>query len=52
VFSIMAVSVLAGAALGGGFGVVLLPGFAVALAIGGALTVGALSVGWLMFRDE
>lgn len=52
VFAIMALSVLAGAAVGGGLGAAVLPDFAAALAIGGAMTMGAIVVGWLMFRDE
>lgn len=51
VFAIMALSVVVGAVIGGGLGLVLLPVFAAPLALGGALTVGALTVGWLLFRD-
>ncbi|APX11532.1 hypothetical protein BWR18_07435 [Tateyamaria omphalii] len=50
-FATMALSVLAGAALGGGLGVTLLPNFAAALAIGGAMTTGAIAVAWMLFQD-
>ncbi|WP_299041994.1 hypothetical protein [uncultured Tateyamaria sp.] len=45
----MALSVLGGAALGGGLGAVALPGLAVALAVGGALTGGAIGAAFFLF---
>ncbi|KIC48764.1 hypothetical protein [Tateyamaria sp. ANG-S1] len=50
-FAVMALSVLSGAVLGGGLGVMLMPDFAAALAIGGAMTTGAIAVAWMLFRD-
>ncbi|WP_299547324.1 hypothetical protein [uncultured Tateyamaria sp.] len=48
-FAIMALSVLGGAAIGGGVGVLLLPDFASALAIGGAMTGGAIGAAFFLF---
>ncbi|WP_147105360.1 hypothetical protein [Tateyamaria sp. syn59] len=50
-FVTMALSVLSGAALGGGLGVAVLPDFAAALAIGGAMMTGAIAVAWMLFQD-
>ncbi|GGX62797.1 hypothetical protein GCM10007385_34910 [Tateyamaria omphalii] len=48
-FVTMALSVLGGAALGGGVGVLFLPDFAAALAIGGAMTGGAIGAAFFLF---
>ncbi|MBY5932497.1 hypothetical protein KUV51_05750 [Tateyamaria omphalii] len=48
----MSLSVLGGAVVGGVIGVTLLPHYAAALAIGGAMTTGAIAVAWMLFRDE
>lgn len=48
-FATMALSVLGGAALGGGLGVWVLPDFAAALAIGGAMTGGAIGAAYFLF---
>ncbi|WP_415920623.1 hypothetical protein [Tateyamaria sp. SN6-1] len=47
--AVMALSVLGGAAAGGVVGVVLLPAFAAALAIGGGMTGGAIGAAFFLF---
>ncbi|WP_299657823.1 hypothetical protein [uncultured Tateyamaria sp.] len=48
-FATMALSVLGGAALGSVIGAFVLPGFAAALAIGGAMTGGAIGAAFFLF---
>ncbi|MEM8653857.1 MAG: hypothetical protein AAGF36_03865 [Pseudomonadota bacterium] len=48
-FATMALSVLGGAAVGGGIGALMLPDFAAALAIGGAMTGGAIGAAFFLF---
>ncbi|MEX0309421.1 MAG: hypothetical protein AB3N17_04160 [Tateyamaria sp.] len=48
-FATMALSVLGGAIVGGGIGVILMPNVAAALAIGGVLTGGAIGAAYFLF---
>ena len=48
-FVVMAFAVLCGAAIGGVLGAFLLPDFAAALAIGGAMTGGAIGAASFLF---